>query len=194
MDREASLPRLATSAFSATATAALYITAHEAEPPGGVGVVSSFLAARLTACAECGALVPSIRSPLTLARTSSTAPSTIAESARLNHGAKKSSLIQSTAYPRSGPGERNSRSARLPAAPPRSRPSAIVQSQLRNLRDTRKITTTTPASTSANTAVKEVPILNAAPGFRTRLRLTRPANRTTGWWPDSWATTRALET
>jgi hypothetical protein len=59
----------------------------------------------------------------------STPPQTMAESARLNTGQCGNS-IQSTTQPRNGPGERKTRSVRLPIAPPSSRPSATAQGRL----------------------------------------------------------------
>ncbi len=55
----------------------------------------------------------------------------------LNVHGKCGRLIQSTTSPRSGPGARNSRSHRLPAAPPSTRPSAMDQPMLRSRRAVR---------------------------------------------------------
>ena len=56
-------------------------------------------------------------------------PHTIAESARLNT-AKPLGAMKSTTWPSNTPGERKTRSVRLPRAPPSSIPSAIAQGVL----------------------------------------------------------------
>ena len=138
-------------------------------------------------------LPPPSRHPRTLARTSRAAPAVIAESARLNVGGKYGSLIQSITKPRSGPGDRKSRSTRLPAAPPRSSPRAIAHGQLRNFPDTRRIAASTPAAISAYIAVYEGPTPNAAPGLRYRCRVINPPSRATDRWGDKAPTARTLE-
>ena len=62
-----------------------------------------------------------------------------------------------------GPGERSSRSPRLPVAPPSSRPSVTAQATLRSRREVRRMKTITPTAIRVNTTVIEVPMLNAAP-------------------------------
>src|SRR5436189_153172 len=77
--------------------------------------------------------VPSIRTPRSASTAISTAAQLIDVSARSNVHGKCGRLSQSTTCPRNGPGPRNSRSPRLPMAPPSSSPSAIVQARLRSL-------------------------------------------------------------
>jgi predicted DNA-binding transcriptional regulator YafY len=67
--------------------------------------------------------------PRAASTATSTVPQAIATSARLNVG-QYENLIQSTTQPRSGPGNRNSRSVRLPIAPPSSKPSATAHGVL----------------------------------------------------------------
>ena len=67
----------------------------------------------------------------------STAAQVIAASARLKVHGKCGRFSQSTTLPRNGPGARNRRSARFPAAPPSSSPRAMVQARLRSRAATR---------------------------------------------------------
>ena len=67
--------------------------------------------------------------PRAASTATSTVPQAIATSARLNVG-QRENLIQSTTQPCSGPGDRNSRSVRLPIAPPSSKPSATAHGVL----------------------------------------------------------------
>ncbi len=59
----------------------------------------------------------------------STPPQTIAVSARLKT-AKCAGAMKSTTWPWNTPGERKTRSVRLPSAPPRSSPSATAHGVL----------------------------------------------------------------
>ena len=69
--------------------------------------------------------------------TISTAAHVIAASARLKVHGKCGRFSQSTTLPRSGPGARNSRSPRFPAAPPSISPRAMVHARLRSREDIR---------------------------------------------------------
>ena len=103
--------------------------------------------------AACAGEVPSIRTPRSASTAIMTAAQVIDASARLNVHGKCGRLIQSTTWPRSGPGARNSRSPRLPMAPPSSNPRAIVQPRLRSRRAVRMMERMTPNTTRAMTAV-----------------------------------------
>ena len=120
-------------------------------------------------------------------------PQTIEESARLNTG-QCGTWIQSTTQPRSGPGERSSRSVRLPIAPPSSRPSVIAQGRLRIWREVRSTNTITPTAIAVNSTVIEgPPMLNAAPGLRDTRSVRKPPSSTSGGRSDSVATTVTLD-
>jgi hypothetical protein len=82
----------------------------------------------------------------------STPPQQIAESATLKI-AQCGSWMKSTTQPRSGPGLRKTRSVRLPSAPPSSSPSAIAQRALTRVRESRRITVTTPTAISVKITV-----------------------------------------
>jgi hypothetical protein len=82
-----------------------------------------------------------------------TAAQVIDESATLKVHGKWGRLIQSTTRPRSGPGERNRRSAKLPVAPPSTRPRAIVQARLRSRRAVRMMQTMTPHTSRVTNTV-----------------------------------------
>src|SRR5580693_8430235 len=94
----------------------------------GVSVTCSPRVSRAAAAGD----APSIRTPDTARMPISTAAQVIAASATLNVHGKCGRFSQSTTLPRSGPGARNSRSPRLPAAPPSSSPRPMVQDRLRS--------------------------------------------------------------
>ena len=79
-------------------------------------------------------------------------------------------LIQSTTCPRSGPGDRKTRSTRLPAAPPRIRPRQTAHGVERSRDAVRTITATTIAATALNSTVAPSANENAAPGLRAWVR------------------------
>ena len=133
-----------------------------------------------------------MRSPRPDSRMARIPPQTMHESEMLNTG-QCGSWIQSTTYPRSGPGARSSRSVRLPVAPPSSRPSVTAQPALWIRREARRMNTITPTAIAVNTTVIEVPMLNAAPGFRSTRSVSSPPSSRTGGRSDSVATTTALE-
>jgi predicted DNA-binding transcriptional regulator YafY len=119
-------------------------------------------------------------------------PQAIAASAMLNAGQSRN-LIQSTTQPCSGPGDRNSRSARLPIAPPSSRPSATAHGALPMCREYPTMITATPAAMAAQAAVNGGPPMpSAAPGLRATSRVSGPPNSRTCRRPDSSPTTVAL--
>src|SRR5690349_15944417 len=126
-------------------------------------------------------------------------PQTIPESARLKIGnsirpSGERRLIQSTTQPRSGAGDRNSRSTRLPAAPPRTSPRLIAHAVDRSLAAVRTITTITIAATAVNTTVAPSAKENAAPGLRACTSQRKPPGSFTGGRCMSSATTSTLET
>ncbi len=102
----------------------------------------------------------------------------IAESATLNVG-KSLTCTKSTTAPRRKPGARNSRSIRLPSAPPSTNdnPTTINVSRVRRTVRTR-ITATTMA-TMASKGVNAWKRLNALPVLRTTTNpMSSPINRT----------------
>ena len=110
----------------------------------------------------------------------STPPQTIAESARLNTG-QCGTWIQSTTQPRNGPGERKIRSVRLPMAPPSSRPRATAQARLWIRRAERTMKMITPTAIAVNRMVSDgPPMLNAAPGLRDSVSISRLPRSWTG--------------
>jgi hypothetical protein len=86
---------------------------------------------------------------MSMAITAAIEPSRIAISAILNEGGKPATLIQSTTAPEPNPGARNSRSARLPAAPP----STTAQKSLAMPFLMRRVKTATTTSMAAATRV-----------------------------------------
>src|SRR5208282_6300280 len=100
---------------------------------------------------------------------------------------------QSTTQPCSGPGDRNSRSARLPIAPPSSKPSATAHGVLLMCREYRTMNTPTPAATAVQATVTEGPPRpKAAPGLRATSSVSSPPKNRACRRPDSRATTATL--
>ena len=80
--------------------------------------------------------------------------------------AKFGSWMKSTTWPIAKDGSRNSRSVRLPSAPPSSRPSASAHQMEPSLRSCSRMATDTAAMMMVNTQVTFSPIENAAPELR----------------------------
>ena len=101
--------------------------------------------------------MPSISTPRSVISTSRIPPQTIPESAALKTGqtlpSGANSDTMSTTCPRSGPGSRNSRSVRLPSAPPSTSPSPIAQPGEASRRAIRTITPTTTIAMIVSTHV-----------------------------------------
>jgi hypothetical protein len=130
--------------------------------------------------------------PRAASTATSSVPQVIAESAMLNVG-QCGNLIQSTTQPCSGPGNRNSRSARLPIAPPSSKPSATAHRMLPMRREYRAMVPATPAAMAVKATVTAGPPMpKAAPGFRVTIRVSTPPSSRTCGRPDSRATTATL--
>ena len=130
--------------------------------------------------------------PRAASTTTSTVPQAIATSAMLKVG-QCENLIQSTTQPCSRPGDRNSRSVRLPIAPPSSKPSATAHGVLLMCREYRTMTRPPPAAMAVKATVTEgPPIPKAAPGFRATSSVSSPPNSRTCRRPDSKATTAVL--
>src|SRR5882724_6905299 len=70
---------------------------------------------------------------------------------------------KSTTAPRNGPGERNTRSARLPAAPPNTSPTAIAAAVDTTCRLRQASTAMIPPTTTANSTEYAPPHEKAAP-------------------------------
>ncbi len=78
------------------------------------------------------------------------------------------SCRKSTTWPRKAPGDRKTRSVRLPSTPASRKPSPIAQPVLCSRRETQSTPTTAATATQVSTSVYDVPVLNAAPGLRAR--------------------------
>ena len=94
-----------------------------------------------------------------------TTADTTAESAMLKI-AKLGSWMKSTTWPIANEGSRNSRSVRLPSAPPSSSPSASAHQAEPSLRSCSRIATETAAMMMVKTQVTFSPMENAAPELR----------------------------
>jgi hypothetical protein len=130
--------------------------------------------------------------PRAASTATSSVPQVIAESAMLNVG-QCGSLIQSTTQPCSGPGNRNSRSVRLPIAPPSSKPSATAHRMLPMRREYRTMVPATPAAMAVKATVTAGPPMpKAAPGLRVTIRVSTPPRSRRCGRPGSRATTATL--
>ena len=107
-----------------------------------------------------------------------TAPIVIAESATLNVG-KSPTCTKSTTAPCRKPGVRNSRSIRLPSAPPSTSDSPTTISVSRVRRTVRTRMTATTMATMARSGVNAWNRLNALPVLRTSTNpMSSPISRT----------------
>src|SRR5690606_35082360 len=142
--------------------------------------------------------VPSRCRPVNSSHTTSTTPSTRQESATLKIGqtlpSGTNTLIMSTTSPRNGPGGRNNRSTRLPAAPPAIKPKPTAHSPDRNRMDSHPIHPRTAKAIRGNTQVWLLPRLKAAPLLVAWTRYTSPPSNRTGSAPARWVTVSCLVT
>jgi hypothetical protein len=101
--------------------------------------------------------LPSRCRPVSSSSTASTTPTLRQLSAMLKTANFSpygpNTLIMSTTCPRNGPGARNSRSMKLPSAPPSTRPSAMPQGTERSLRAIHPIHPITTSVITGNTQV-----------------------------------------